>query len=97
MKKILFFLVLLISLALGLYFYLSPYNWLDIGWDKFPENHTINVWDGVMEIVPWGVMIDMGGTFALIITLLYVLIVGGRNFIAGLKGDPKTYWEDTFK
>ena len=93
MKKILFVLVLA-SLGYGWwYFETSPYNWHDWGINKFPEAHTINYWQGVLEIVPWDIMIDIGGTVAACLAVLYVLVVGGKNFITGLRGDPKLYYD----
>jgi len=70
----------------------SPHNWHDWGINTFPENHTINYWQGVLEIVPWDIMIDIGGTVAACLAVLYVLVVGGKNFITGLRGDPRIYY-----
>jgi len=64
----------------------SDHNWFDIGINDFPHIHTINILNGQLQIVPWDVIIDVGGTVAIILALLYVFIVGGKNYNDGLKG-----------
>ena len=65
----------------------SNNSWLDIGVNDPLTNHTINIGQGLIEVVPWNVIIDTGGTVSVIMVILYILIVGGKNFLEGLRGE----------
>lgn len=64
----------------------SNYNWFDIGINDPLNNHTINILHGSLQIVPWDVIIDLSGTLAIVLVLLYIFIVGGKNFLEGYRG-----------
>lgn len=61
-------------------------KWLDIGINDPLVNHTINIARGQLQIVPWDVIIDVGGTMAVILAVAYVSIVFYKNFRDGLNG-----------
>jgi len=60
-------------------------NWLDIGRDPL-NSHTINVAHGMIEIAPLDLIIDTGGTVALLVFLIWFLVVFIKNFKEGYRG-----------
>jgi len=71
-------------------------NWQDIGINDFPNMHTINFNDGLLQICPWDVIIDIPGTIVYIMIWIYFINLI-RQFIKGYRDSLPRFFDSNFR
>jgi hypothetical protein len=62
------------------------FGFFDIGIGDWPYPHTINIGQGIIEIMPWKIMISMEWTFFIIGFTIFTLTILRKEFLRGYRG-----------
>jgi hypothetical protein len=62
---------------------------LDIGINDWPYPHEINIGRGLIQIVPWDIMVSLDTVFIIVVFSIFASTTLRKEFMKGLRGEEK--------